>query len=157
MRIIFVIITLIVASNTAYAQQHLVKSVSYYASLRGNETNVRAGPGQNYPIKFTYKIRGVPIHVVSEFDNWYEIEDYQKHTGWVMQNLVTKKRSLMVTTKKPMIDMYRKNNEKSRLVFHLKNHVIADYVGCDENWCAAKVNGKKGWIKRSELYGSDDE
>jgi SH3-like domain-containing protein len=133
-----------------------IQETNYYSSLRASETNVRAGPGQNYPIKFTYKIKSIPVRVINEYDNWNEIEDYEKQTGWVNQSLLTKKRMLMVRTTKESVNMYNKSKEKSRILFRLKNNVIGEYIKCVDDWCAMKINNKKGWVKRAELYGTED-
>lgn len=134
-----------------------IQEVNYYASFRGNETNVRAGPGQNYPVKFTYKLKGVPVRVISEYDNWNEVEDYEKETGWISQSLLTKKRTLMVQSDRNFINMFAKPSEKSRVLFHLENFVIADYLGCKDDWCNIKINGKKGWIKKGDVFGIGEE
>lgn len=142
--------------SQACAEQKIVQT-NYFASLRAAETNVRSGPGPNYPIKFTFKLKAIPIRVINEYDNWSEIEDFDGQTGWVSQSLVTKKRTVMVRTSKSFINMHSKNNEKSRILYHLENNVIGDYIKCSENWCAIKVNNKKGWVQKSELYGVSDE
>lgn len=134
-----------------------IEEVNYFSSLRSSETNVRSGPGQNYPIKYTFKLKGIPIRVVSEYDNWNEIEDYEGQKGWVTQTLITKRRTVMVFSKKKSVDMYTKNNEKSRTIFHIENFVIGDYISCIKEWCNVKFNDKKGWIKRSELYGVEGQ
>lgn len=147
---------LLVFSSSAFAAQK-IQETNYYASFRANETNVRAGPGQNYPVKFTYKIKGVPVRVISEYDNWNEIEDYEKQTGWVSQSLLTKKRTAMVLIDRDFINMYSKPNAKSRVLFHLENFVIGDFLGCkEEGWCNIKIQGKKGWVKEDDIYGTDN-
>lgn len=143
-------------SSAAFAAKQ-VEQTNYFASLRSAETNVRAGPGQNYPVKFSYKLKGIPVRVISEYDNWNEIEDYEKQSGWVSQSLLTKKRTLLVRTTKSFINMHSKNNEKSRIVFRLENNVIGDYQKCLEDWCGIKINNKKGWVKKSDLFGWSDE
>ena len=143
-------------TNPAQASRAITE-VNYFASLRAAETNVRAGPGQNYPIKFTFKLRGLPVRVINEYDNWNEIEDYDGQTGWVTQSLLTKKRTLMVRTAKTFINMHSKNNEKSRIIFRLENNVIGDYLKCLDDWCGIKVNNKKGWVPKGELFGADEE
>lgn len=142
---------------TAFAARREVEEKNYFSSLRSSETNVRAGPGQHYPIKFTFKAKSLPVRVINEYDNWCEIEDYEGQSGWVSQNLLTKKRMLLVLTNKPYIDMHTKNNEKSRVIFHLENNVTGEYLKCLEGWCAIKVNDKKGWVKASEVFGDEDE
>lgn len=132
-----------------------VKKTDYFSSLRSSKTNVRAGPGQNYPIKFTFKIKSIPVRVISEYDNWNEIEDFDKQTGWVSQSLLTKKRMLMVRIKKDFTNMHSKNSEKSRIIYRLQNNVIGTYIRCLDEWCAIKVKNKKGWVKRDDIFGSD--
>lgn len=142
-------------SSPSFAAQK-IQEVNYFASLRASETNVRAGPGQNYPIKFTFKLRAIPVRVISEYDNWNEIEDFDGQSGWVTQSLLTKKRTLMVRITKSFTNMHSKNNEKSRIIFRLENNVIGDYLKCVEDWCGIKVNGKKGWVAKGDLFGVDE-
>lgn len=146
---------LFVFCTNAFAAKQ-IQEVNYFVSLRSNETNVRAGPGQNYPIKFTYKMRGIPVRVISEYDNWNEIEDYEGQSGWVTQSLITKKRTLMVRTSKSFVNMHSKTNEKSRIIFRLENNVVGDYLKCVEDWCGVKINNKKGWVQKVDLFGGDE-
>ncbi len=141
-------------SSPSFAVQK-INEVNYFASLRANETNVRAGPGQNYPIKFSYRLKGIPVQVISEYDNWNEIKDYEGQSGWVMQSLLTKKRTLMIRTTKSFVNLQKKNNEKSRVLYRLENNVIGDYLKCTDGWCAMEVSGKKGWVKEEEVFGTD--
>jgi SH3-like domain-containing protein len=133
-KIFFTILLAITLSSSAQAAKQ-IQEVNYFASLRANETNVRSGPGQNYPIKFTFKLRGIPVRVISEYDNWNEIEDYEGQSGWVTQSLLTKKRTLMVRTSKSFVNMHGKPNEKSRIIYRLENNVIGDYLKCEDDWC----------------------
>ena len=141
-------------SGPAFAMRQ-VEEKDYFASLRASETNVRAGPGQHYPIKFTFKARNLPVRVISEYDNWNEIEDYEGQAGWVSQSLLTKKRHLLVRTTQETIDMHSKSNEKSRIIFRLKNNVIGEYLGCEQKWCSIKIEEKKGWVPKSAVFGGD--
>lgn len=157
MKNIIILLLILALPLKAFAALREVEEKNYFSSLRSAETNVRAGPGQNYPIKFTFKAKAVPVRVINEYDNWCEIEDYEGQSGWVSQNLLTKKRTLLVRTSKPFVDMYSKNNEKSRVIFHLENNVTGEYLKCVDNWCAIKVNDKKGWVKRGDIFGDEDE
>jgi SH3-like domain-containing protein len=152
-----IFLTFFFLTTTPAHASRAITEVNYFASLRAAETNVRAGPGQNYPIKFTFKLRGLPVRVINEYDNWNEIEDYDGQTGWVTQSLLTKKRTLMVRTTKTFINMHSKNNEKSRIIFRLENNVIGDYLKCLDDWCGIKVNNKKGWVPKAELFGADEK
>jgi SH3-like domain-containing protein len=141
--------------TTSYAFDKPIEK-NYFASLRSNETNVRAGPGSQYPIKFTFKLRGIPIKVISEYDNWNEIKDYEGDTGWVSQNLTTKKRTVLVKTNKSFVNLYAKPSAKSKVVLRLENDVAGDFIKCGLEYCGIKVVGKKGWISKKEIWGVDE-
>lgn len=132
-----------------------ISEVDYFVSLRSNNTNVRSGPGQNYPIKFSFKLRGLPLRVIREYDNWNEVEDYEGQAGWISKALLTKKRTLMIRTSKSFVNMHSKNNEKSRIIFRLENKVLGKYLKCLEKWCGIEVNGKKGWVAKASLFGDE--
>lgn len=146
---------LVLTSFSASFASPAIKKTDYFASLRSSVANVRSGPGTNYPIKFTFKLHGLPLHIINEYDNWNEIEDFEGQTGWISQSLITKKRTLMVQTSKDFINMHNKNNDKSRIIFRLENNVVGDYLKCIEDWCGIKVNGKKGWVRKRELFGAN--
>ena len=141
--------------QTAFAAPKQIQEVNYFASLRANETNVRSGPGQNYPIKFTFKMRGIPVRVISEYDNWNEIEDFEGQSGWVTQSLLTKKRTLLVRITKSFSNMHSKPSEKSRVIYRLENNVVGDYLKCVDDWCGIKVENKKGWVQKADIFGDD--
>lgn len=155
MQFIVVFLTCILFFQAPSQAAQKVKKSDYFASLRASETNVRSGPGQNYPIKFTYKIRSIPVHVINEYDNWSEIEDYDGQTGWVSQSLLTKKRTLIVRISKTFTQMYKKSNRKSRVIYHLENNVIGNYVRCEDIWCAIDIKDKTGWVLRDDVFGDD--
>jgi len=147
-------ILLIVFIKTALATA-TIQEVKYFASLRGNETNVRSGPGHHYPIKFTFQNKNIPVLVVSEYDNWLEIQDYENEKGWVSQSLVTKKRHLMVINATQNVAMYKKNNINSKILFFLENFVIGEHKKCQETMCLISINNEEGWVKKENLYGFD--
>ena len=137
---------------SSYAKR-IMKDVNYYASLRSNKTNVRTGPGRDYPVKFTFKARGIPLRVISEYDNWSEIRDYEGQSGWIIKTLLTKRRTLMVRTTQDYVSMYSKNNTKSKVILHLENNVIGSYIKCLDEWCKIKIDNQRGWVEKSNLYG----
>jgi SH3-like domain-containing protein len=153
--LILITINLIFFSTVANSTQQ-IQEVNYFASLRSNETNVRSGPGSNYPIKFSFKIKNLPVKVISEYDNWCEIEDYEGSRGWVAQNLITKKRHLLTYSKKNIIQMFAKNNIQSRKIYNVENLVIGEFIKCIKDWCAVKINDKKGWIASEDIFGFNE-
>ena len=126
---------------------------SYFVSLRSSKTNVRSGPSTIYPVKFTYKLRSIPLTVINEYDNWNEIRDYEGQTGWISKNLLSKNRTLMIRTNKKNISMHSKQNEKSRIIYKLENNVIGNFVKCSKEWCKIEIDDKLGWVKKRFIYG----
>ncbi len=130
-----------------------MQQTDYFAAIRADEVNVRAGPSPNYMIKFTYKAKSLPVRVISEYDNWNEIEDFDKQTGWVNKTLLTKKRTIMINSRNSKIAMYSSADENSQILFYLENKVIAKFIECKDKWCKIAIKGKKGWVLKSEIYG----
>jgi SH3-like domain-containing protein len=63
----------------------------------------------------------------------------------------------MVRTSKSFVNMHSKNSEKSRILYRLENNVIGNYLKCSAEWCALKINNKKGWVEKEDLFGVDEE
>lgn len=144
----------LINANNSFALPK-IKETNYFASIRATKANVRSGPGTNYPIKFIFKLQGMPVNVISEYDNWNEIKDFEGQTGWISQSLISKKRTLMVQSSRNLVNMHSKNSEKSRIILRLENKVVGSHVKCLKKWCALKVNGKKGWVKKQDLFGDE--
>ncbi len=126
---------------------------NYFASIKATKANVRAGPGKNYHIKFTYHMRGMPIKVIGKYDNWNEIEDFEGERGWISQNLLSRKRSVIIKTTKDFVNMYSASTTKSRILLKLENKVIAKLIGCKKSWCKIELHNKKGWIQKDSIWG----
>lgn len=73
------------------------KPLPYFASLRSDEVNMRAGPGARYPVIWTYHRRGMPVKVIREFDIWRLVEDADGQKGWIQQAILSGGRSFLVS------------------------------------------------------------
>ena len=67
-----------------------------FVSLGAEEVHVRAGPGQKYPIRWTYSRQGLPVEIVLEFENWRKIRDHEGQEGWVYHTLLSGARTAMI-------------------------------------------------------------
>lgn len=125
----------------------------FYVSLRSNEVNLRVGPGNEYPIKFVYQLKGLPLKVVGEYDNWYKVRDKDNDEGWVNKNLTTKKRTLIVINGTQI--MYKDKDLESNPLFRLEENVIATYKKCNDIWCKVELNDETGWVESKNMWGYD--
>ncbi len=127
-----------------------------FVSLSKNETNVRAGPGQKYPIKWVLNRKYLPVEVILEYDNWRKIRDYEGQEGWVYRTLLSGKRTAIILGDKNA-EIYKKpfdvDDKNSRVIIKLEPLVNVFVEECKGRWCAIKVSGFFGWIERKSLWG----
>lgn len=130
---------------------------NYFASIKAGESNIRSGPGVAYPVKFSYNVRHVPVHVVSKYDNWNEIIDYEGDRGWINQNLLSGKKTIIVKTPQKLVNLYSAATDKSRILLKLENKVIAQLIGCKKSWCKIEIANKEGWVEQSKIWPNQIE
>jgi SH3-like domain-containing protein len=136
-----------------------------FASLKSNETNLRSGPAHHYPIKFTYKQKHYPIEIIAEFEHWRLLRDHDNEQGWVHQSLVSGVRYVMIKNnqvsaakmsyKIPLDQaiILRLPDETSYPIIRAEIGVMAKLKKCIEKWCQIELDSKRGWIKKSNLWG----
>src|SRR5687768_11582170 len=67
-----------------------------FVSLRHDTVHVRAGPGQDYPIRWTFKRQGLPVQVLRDYEHWRLIRDSVGDEGWVHQGGLSARRTALV-------------------------------------------------------------
>ncbi len=130
-------------------------SIPRFVSLSNRETNVRVGPGQEYPIKLVYKRADLPVEVILEYGNWRKIRDHDGAEGWVYHTLLSGKRYGLIQSSEPVY-AYEKpfgDGAKSRAVIELEPMVQVDINECDGRWCRIDASGFLGWIERKFIWG----
>ena len=125
----------------------------FYVSLRSDEVNLRNGPGNEYPIKYVYQLKDMPLKVIGEYDNWYKVKDKDNDEGWVNKNLTSKKRTMIIVNGTQI--MYKKDNTKSNPIFRLEENVVVKYDKCNQNWCKIEINNKTGWVQSQNVWGHE--
>ena len=63
-----------------------------FFSTKYNEDNVRNGPGLNHLLIYKILIKGYPLKVISEFDNWKKVRDFSGRVGWISKSQLTSER-----------------------------------------------------------------
>lgn len=127
-----------------------------FVSLGAQEVHVRAGPGQKYPIKWTFSRAGLPVEVILEFENWRKIRDHDGQEGWVFHSLLDSRRTAIVegdgavsVYEKPFYD----DSKKSNINIKLEPSVAVNVEECKPQWCKIETSGYHGWIERKALWG----
>src|SRR6266446_1681609 len=71
--------------------------VPRFVSLHADKVNLRAGPGDRYPIEWVLTRKEMPVEIVAEFEHWRRVRDYQGTEGWVHERMLEGKRAVVVT------------------------------------------------------------
>jgi len=125
-----------------------------FAALRSDEVNLRAGPGTRYPIDWVYKRRDLPVEIEREFEVWRLVAAPDGEKGWVHQATLTGRRSFIVMGGERRLRATA--GDAAAAVARLKPGVIGRILHCDgaSEWCRVQVDDYRGWLKRSEFWGS---
>ena len=123
----------------------------YFLTLKYNQVKVRQGPSFEYPVKFIYKKKYLPVKIIDSKDNFKKIIDLKKNNGWIHVSQLTKKKSainianLSIAFKKPSIySQPLARLEKGKMVIIKK---------CKGAWCKILVQNNQFWIQKNFLWG----
>lgn len=130
--------------------------VPRFVSLGDELTNVRAGPGQQYPVRWVYKKKGFPVEVILEYGHWRKVRDYEGSEGWVYKTLLSGDRTALVMGKE-LVPAYKRNPQVNSFPFapsmRLEPMSLVHIKTCKEAFCYIEVFDFYGWIERKSLWG----
>src|SRR5690348_18405745 len=72
----------------------------YFASIKSDKIYMRLGPGEEYPIKWVYHRKGLPVEVLASYDAWGRGGDMEGETGGIHRALLPRERTAVVTGEK---------------------------------------------------------
>jgi SH3-like domain-containing protein len=137
------------------AKPNDAKTGPRFAALRAEKVYLRAGPGPNFPIQWVFLRRGLPVEILANFDIYRKIRDSEGTVGWVNQQLLTSRRTVLVAGE--IRELHGDPNPTSEVIARLEPGVIASVSKCDPTWCEVKAGGYKGWLKRAEVWGLEPD
>ena len=126
------------------------KENSYFLSLKQDKVYVRYGPGKNYPIKYVYRKKFLPIKVIDKKDNFRRIIDHKKNSGWIHRIMLRKLNSLIVLEEKII---FKKNSKFSEPLAKLEKGRLVIIKKCKLNWCKIETGNYSGWIETKNVWG----
>ena len=122
-----------------------------FLSLKNNEVYVRVGPSKEYPIKFVYKKKFLPIEVLDKSETWIKIRDFENNSGWIHISQVSKKKSAI--NKKNNSVLYKKPTIFSKPIAKLEIGRLVLIKKCKLKWCKISSGNFSGWIYKNSLWG----
>jgi SH3-like domain-containing protein len=129
--------------------------VQRFVTLRAAEVNLRAGPGEQFPIQWVYRRKGLPVEVIGKSDVWRKIRDWQGTEGWVHERMLTGSRGVIV--RGAVRPLRRDPDPASDIVARAEPGVIAKLLECHGAWCRVETSDIKGWLGRNEVWGVDPD
>jgi SH3-like domain-containing protein len=134
-----------------------------FVSLKSDRVNLRNGPGTEYPTSWVFRRAGLPLELVQEFEAWRQVRDADGATGWVLQSMLSGRRTALVLpwevkAGQPhlQVPLRSASRETASLVAQVEAGVIANVQSCDGRWCLLNIGDFKGYIEQKKLWGVYD-
>ncbi len=124
-----------------------------FVTLKGSQGNARRGPGLTHRIDWVFTREGMPLKVTAEYEHWRRVEDVDGAGGWIHYSLLSGVRSVLVT--QDMAQAFANPDGASDVVYQSELGVIGKLLQCVPDWCRIAVEGEKGWVRKSALWGID--
>ena len=125
---------------------------NYFLMLKNKKVNVRMGPGLDYPVKFIYKKKYLPVKVIDRKDNFRKVIDHKKNSGWIHISQLRPSRSLITTNEKIL---FKNSTKYSKPLAKLDQGRLLKVIKCEEKWCNIKTGDYSGWIiKDNNIWGT---
>ena len=122
-----------------------------FLSLKNNEVNLRQGPSFEYPVKFIYKKKYLPIEILDKSETWRKIKDFENNSGWIHASQLSKKKSAIC--KKNNSVLYKKPTIFSKPIAKLEIGRLVLIKKCKVKWCKITTGDFKGWVFKNSLWG----
>ena len=126
-----------------------------FVSLKAEKVNVRRGPSSDHAVAWVFQRKGLPVEIVAEFENWRRVRDSDGSEGWILQNMLSGKRTAVIAPWKQgqSLPLRSGAGEAAGLVAKIGTGVVAEVQGCNGNWCELTAAGYDGYVEQTQLWG----
>ena len=122
-----------------------------FVSLKADEGNVRRGPSLSHRIDWVFKRRAMPLQVTDEFGHWRRVQDLEGAGGWIHYSLLSGARTVII--QEDMAALRMKPDDRAPANAHAEAGVIARLAECTLDWCRIRASGRRGWIRKAQVWG----
>ena len=134
--------------------------VPRFVSLKSDRVNLRNGPSTEYPTGWVFRRAGLPLEVIKEFEAWRQVRDAEGATGWVLQSLLSGRRTALILPWElkagatvPQVSIRVSEGDNSGVVASVEAGVIANLHDCNGRWCRVTIDAYTGYIEQKKLWG----
>jgi|TARA_B110000259_G_scaffold78868_1_gene92456 SH3-like domain-containing protein len=128
-----------------------IKAQEKFLSLKKNKTNVRYGPGLDYPIKYVYRKVNLPVRQIDKKENWRRVMFLDNNSGWIHWSQLKPSNSIIPIEEKIL---FKKPSNFSEPLARLEKGRLLVIKKCEDEWCNVKTDNYTGWIKVKNIWGS---
>ena len=128
--------------------------VPRYVSLKYDRVNLREGPSREHRTSWVFQRAGLPIEITAEFETWRRVRDSEGTEGWVLQTVLSGRRTALVAPwKKDGLMVLQAKAGSGEMIARLQPGVIANIKSCDDKFCHIFGDGYDGYIEKISLWG----
>ncbi|MFC4292770.1 SH3 domain-containing protein [Sphingorhabdus arenilitoris] len=126
----------------------------YWASLDEPEARMRTGPSTEFPVKWVYKRKDLPLKVVDRHSVWRKVEDPDGDQGWMHVRLLSPTRTAIVigSSNGALRDA---PSPTARIAWRVEPGVVGRIDDCQKGWCRFDTSGRAGYIEAEQIYGDE--
>ncbi|PCI61076.1 MAG: hypothetical protein COB37_08840 [Kordiimonadales bacterium] len=124
-----------------------------FISIRDDKALMRTGPGRQYPIKWVFKRKYLPLEVVAEYDVWRQVRDNEGAMGWMHSQLFIRGGRRFAVIRGKTRSLFRDKSLDSPIAITAEAGVIGEIIACEGIWCQINIQDHTAWIERRHLWG----
>ncbi len=121
-----------------------------FVMLKNKKVNVRHGPSFEYPIKYIYLKKNLPIKVIDKKENFRRIIDHKHNSGWIHTSQLKKSSSVILTENQ---FIFSKPTKFSKPIALAEKGKLILLKKCKNNWCKISNESMSGWILFDKYWG----
>lgn len=125
--------------------------VPRFVSLKFTEVNGRAGPSEQHPVVWQYHLRGLPMQVVAETENWRRVRDPEGELVWMHRRTLDGRRTALVTAETPLLARAESGAAVKAVA---EPGVVVQIRACKGEWRRVAAGDYQGWAPASALWGA---
>ena len=129
----------------------LLNAEDKFLSLKKNKVNVRYGHGFDYPIKYIYRKKNLPVKLIDKKENWRRIIDLKNNSGWIHRSQLKQSNSIIILEDKIL---FKNSSNFSKPLVRLEKGRLLIINKCENNWCKITTENYSGWVKTENVWGS---
>jgi len=131
--------------------------VPRYVSLKSDRVNLREGPSKEHRTRWVYQRAGLPVEVTAEFEIWRRIRDSDGTEGWVLNSLLSGRRTALVApwsrNKAELFPLRRAADANAAVIAELQPGVVIGVTSCVRAWCRVSIRNVTGYLPQERLWG----